>query len=287
MAVVGPAEEHWQGQGGGYDGGVWTYTRVWLVKVDDKTDREGTVATASGLPAYGEAHPSPISAPAYCNKIDYSRWDSKTPLAWKVTATYSSERSHSSNPDNDEVLVSLDSEIYQEPVYQDTSGNAILNSAGDYFLDPIPTRDSAHIIFKIQANVTSVPAWVLTYQNAVNNAEITIEGLTVPIRTAKIQRLTIGTREKRGVTTFYPLSFDVHVKEQGWRLEPLDAGFRYRDGSSKLRQILNEGDNTEPTSPVPLNGSGAVLTNPTPATAVYGNFTIYEEKDFTVLPGIT
>ena len=286
MAVVGNAQEHWAGQSASYNGGVWTYNRVWLVKVDNKTDREGTVSGATGLPPYGAAHPSPVDAPAHATEIQYDRWDSATPLAWKVTVRYSSARTHDSNPDNDEVLVAWTSEIYQEPIWEDTSGNAILNSAGDYFIDPSPTRDAAHIIAKISANVTSVPAWVLSYQNAVNNAAITIGGLAIPIRTAKMQKLDIGQREKRGVTTFYPLSFEVHVRSEGWRFQPLDAGFRELDGT-KRKNIRNDSDGELPTSPVPLNGSGAFLANPTPATAVYGDFTIYPELDFTVLPGVS
>ena len=53
----------------------WEYTRGWLVQTDDKTDRESVVSTATGLPAYGELHPSPISDAAYCNQIAYTMTD--------------------------------------------------------------------------------------------------------------------------------------------------------------------------------------------------------------------
>ena len=294
MAVVGSAHEHWKGRSASFNGGIWTYRRQWLVKTDDKTDREDTVSGASGLPAYAELHPAPISDAAYCTEIEYKQL-SKTPLAWTVIATYTSGREFNtgggsgSNTDatQDGVLVSWTSEIYQEAIFQDVSGDAIVNSAGDYLIDPSPTRDASHLVAKIRANVASVPAWVLSYQNAVNNASVTIGGLAIASGLAKVQRIEIGELQNRNNSTFYPLSFEVHVHENGWRLKPLDAGFRERDGSDDLIQILNEGDNNEPTTPVPLDGSGAALDDPTPSTAVFLDFQVYEEKDLTTLPGIS
>lgn len=288
MAVVGSAKEQWEHRTAAYNGGVWTYTRGWMVKTDSKADREDTVSSASGLPAYGEAHPAPIAADAYATEITYSMTDrGDTPYSWLVKATYSSERTLNSNPANDEVLVSWTSEIYEEPVFTDTSGNGILNSAGDYFIDPSPTREAVQLIAKIRTNVTSIPAWVLSYQNAVNNGAITIGGLAIAAGLAKMQRLEIGEREYRNSTAFYPVSFEIHINKDGWHLKPLDAGFRERDGSGNLIQIINSADETEVTTPVPLNGSGAALADPTPATSVFGDFTIYPELDFTALPGIT
>ena len=288
MAVLGSASERWEDRSSTYNGGVWEYTRGWLVQTDDKTDRESVVSTATGLPAYGELHPSPISDAAYCNQIAYTMTDrGDTPTAWTVTASYTSARSlDETDPTSDEVLVAWQSEIYQEPVFQDVNSQAILNSAGDYFIDPSPTRDTADLIATIQANVTSVPTWVLTYQNRVNNGSITIGGLAIAQGVAKLQRLTIGNREKRNSTTFYPLTFEIHLKEAGWRFKPLDAGFR-EIGYGGLVQIINDGDGEEVTTPVLLDGNGAVLANPSPSTAVFANYQVYEEKDFTVLPGVS
>jgi hypothetical protein len=50
--------------------------------------------------------------------------------------------------------------------------------------------------------------------------------------------------------------------------------------------IVNKGDTEEVTQPVPLDGAGDVLADPTPSTAIFGNFTIYDELDFSALPGV-
>jgi hypothetical protein len=74
----------------------------------------------------------------------------------------------------------------------------------------------------------------------------------------------------------------MHFQKNGWKLSLLDAGYRRKDGTQ--RKIITNSDGTLPTMPVPLDGSGAVLSNPTPATAVYREFTVYETKAFSSLP---
>jgi hypothetical protein len=289
MAVVGNAEEQWQGRTSSFDGGIWTRSRTWLIKTDDKTDREDVVSTATGLPAYADAHPA--DATCYATSINYNQL-SETPTAWTATVGYSSERDLNEDPTSDEILVSWSSEIYQEPVFEDVNGSAIMNSAGDYFIDPTPTREAAHLIAKIRVNVDSVPAWVLSYQNAVNNSAITIGGLAIGAGLAKMQRLDIGERQRRGAYLFYEVSFEVHIHRDAWRLTPLDAGFRYLvDGLPVQIKIDDTGAistaGDEPTTPIPLDGTGQVLTGPTPGTAVFADFQVYPELDFTALPGIT
>ena len=289
MAVVGTAEELWGAREASFDGGIWTRTRAFLVKTDDKYDSDDVARTALGLPAYAEAHPA--DATCYATTLSAKQKD-ETPFAWVITVGYSSERELNEDPEADEVLVSWSSEIYQEPVFEDVNGAAIMNSAGDYFIDPTPTREAAHLIAKIRVNVASVPAWVLSYQNAVNNSAITIGGLAIGAGLAKMQRLDIGERQRRGDYLFYEVSFEVHIHRDGWRLTPLDAGFRYLVSGLPVQikiddtgAISTAGD--EPTTPIPLDGTGQVLTGPTPGTAVFADFQVYPELDFTALPGIT
>ena len=290
MAVVGVAKEVPFTRTSNYDGGIRTCSITQLVKTDAKTDRENVVGAASGVPGYGDAHPGFSVAYAASQSITEH---SETPLAWLVVTNYTSKRTLSSNPLNDEVLVDWSSEIYQEVVQFDIDGNAVLNSAGDYFIDPTPTRDAIHLIAKIQSNVASVPAWVISYQNAVNNASVTIGGLVCLAGLVKIQRITIGTREERGGTTFYKFASEAHIHKEGWRLKPLDAGFRYLNYAGVPIPIKLDADGAvstsgdEVTTPVPLDGSGGMLVSPSPATGVFGNFKIYDELDLTSLPGIS
>ena len=84
----------------------------------------------------------------------------------------------------------------------------------------------------------------------------------------------------------------MHLRLEGWRFQPLDAGFRYLVGGLPVQikidsdgEVSSSGD--EPTTPLPLNGSGDILSAPAPGTAVFRDFQVYNELDFTVLPGIT
>jgi len=192
------------------------------------------------------------------------------------------------DPSNDEILIAWDSEIYQEDIFEDVFGNALMNSAGDYFIDPSPNRDASHLIAKLNFNVLSVPVWALSLKNTVNDAPITIDGLTIATGLAKVQRMSIGNRMKRNDVVYRPIDMEIHIHEDGWLFEPLDAGFRERDDyTGELKQIVNELDGEEVTSPAPLDGAGHAIDSPTPENAIFGSFTIYRTGDLTVIPGVT
>ena len=264
--------------------GVRTYSDTYKVEADSPADSAYDVGSASGLPLVGSVHPD--DSAAYCTSLSVANPE---PYAgWTVTASYSTERTISTtDPSLDGVLVSWSSEIYNEPLFVDKDGDAIVNSAGDYFVDPVPTRQSNRLIAKIRANLLTIPTWVISYENAINNASITIDGLAVAARLAKVQRIEIGEAQLRNGTVFRQLSYEVHLRKDDWKLRPLDAGFRSKNASNDMLQIINDGDGSEVTQPALLDGSGGRLDNPTPATAVFGEFEIYDELDLSTLPGIT
>jgi len=261
--------------------GIRTYSITYKLESDDTSDTASDVGNNSNLPSIGSIHATDTQA--YCVSLDIDcvagyKW-------WTATATWTTERQLAEDPEDDEVFVSWQSEIYQEAIFQDIDGNGILNSAGDYFIDPVPTRDNVHLIAKIKKNVRQVPTWVLNKQNNVNDSLIQIGGLDIPAGRARMSRLAIGDRQRRGDINFYEISFEIHIHEKGWRMEPLDAGFREIE-YGELVQIKDiNGD--EVTTPVLLNGSGEVLEDPSTVNAVYGNYQIYLESDLTVLPGIS
>jgi len=283
MAVVGTASEVPGTRSSDYNGGIRTCSRTHLVKTDTKTDNESVVAGATGLPLYAAAHLAFSGAYAVSQSI--TEVGESGGLGWHVTTGYTSARELNENPADDEVLIDWNSEIYQEDVQFDIDSKAVCNSAGDYFIDPTPTREAIHLIARIQANVTSVPVWVITMQNAVNNALVTIGGLPCAAGLVRLQRFVIGQRQNRDGAIFYPFTFEAHIHKDGWRLRPLDAGFRELE-YGELVQVRNTGDGEEVTSPAPLDGAGKALANPSPATGVFGNFQIYPEMDLTVFPGI-
>lgn len=284
-----------RGRGAENNQGEKTYTRTFILKTSSQSDGPGAVGSHGSLPVIGNTHPE--DGNAYCSSI---RVDNTWPWkGWTVTCTYTNNRVlHPTDPEQDEILISFQSEIYQEVVTVDINGDAVLNSAGDFFVEA-PMRDAARLIATVQVNLTSVPAWILSYQNAINNSAITIGGLAVGQYKAKMQNIRVSERKYRGSTAYYELTFDVHLNKDTWIYRPVDNGLRYLatipnestsdsdDTIVALKNIVNPGDQQEVTTPVLLDGNGGIVTDPTPANAVYLEYHIYPELDFTALPGIT
>ena len=272
--------------------GVRNYSQSYLLTTDTLADTAYDVGSHASLPKIGDVFAD--DSYAYCTTLEVTN---HAPFqGWTVTATWSTERTiDASDPTADEIMVSWSSEIYQEPVFTDVNGGSVTNSTGDYYIDPVPTRDNTHLIAKIRSNVTSVPAWVLSKQNNVNSGTIVIGGLTIAAGLARLCRLEIGERQLRDTTSFYQLSFEIHIHEVGWHLTPLDVGFRRLEYGEPVQIRTDDTGATvlfpngeEPTQPVLLDGAGEVLdVSLLPAGAVYRDHQIYVESDLTSMPGIS
>lgn len=67
-----------------------------------------------------------------------------------------------------------------------------------------------------------------------------------------------------------------------WKGKYLNQGFYYKDGSDRKR-ILDA--NSKPVvTPKLLSATGAVISDPTPASATFKEYDIYDTMDFSVLP---
>jgi hypothetical protein len=257
--------------------GVRTYSRRWKVSTSLITENEYHVGSATGLPRIGDTHPS--DSLAWCVSLDV-----QCPNPWKgwtVTAEYSSEFQLSITPTSDPAIITWGTEQFQKPAEYDKDFNAITNSAGDSF-DPPYMMDDSRRVATIQKNVSGSPIWLLDYQDAVNSDAFNIGDVAILAGQAKMQSVSIGPPERRNNTLFYPLSFTISIQRDKWKLEPLDMGFRYKDGND--RKVIVNDDGTVPTAPVLLNGAGGVLMNPTSASAVFLSYDIYKTRVFATLP---
>lgn len=281
--TVSWVRELWDGREGGADSqGVVSHTRIFRAKTDNKWDDETTVLTAVNVPGVGDQHPTDITS--YCVSTT-ARNESASPFFWTITSVYSSERERGADPTADPIQVSWNTEQFQRVADTDRNGEGIVNSAGDPF-DPPAMRDDSRRSVQIVSNEPFVPTWLLSYQDAVNNADIIIDGVTVPAGKAKCQQVSVSPERYRNDIPYRIVTLTLHLSNDNWDLKLLDQGFRERDDNNKLKQIKNEVDNLEPTAPVLLDGNGKAQTDPTTASAVYLNFEVYPELDFSALPGI-
>jgi hypothetical protein len=289
MAVtfVGPS-----GRSAKNSAGKRTYTRKFKLTTSDQADTEYDVGSDPNLPVIGSVHPS--DALAVCTEIQVDNTDPWR--GWTVTCTYTNERDITNNPDSDEVLISFSNEAYEEVVLTDeVTGNAILNTAADPFSEP-PTREASHLIAHIKFSTTSVPSWILSYQNSVNSDNITIGGLAVSAGQAKMQNLNVGEREYRSGVAFYTVTYQIKIKSGGWKYQPLSAGFNqlleYKDettGIISLRKYdcYNNGDQKPVSEPALLDADGVQIGSNNPTDGYFMSFDIYPTATFASLPGVS
>lgn len=303
------------GRDGEISGSESRLRRQMRIIVNSKTDNEATIISAGILPAY--LSPLPDNIFYTCRRI---RIHNDQPWAgWMADIEYSTEAvSHDEkerqvvNPLDRRAKISWGSREYTQPIDRDNSGRAILNSAGDYY-DPPPERYEAHWVAHVVKNMPSVPTWLLSYQDTVNESPFMVDGITVEAGAAKLSGLSISERREENNYSFRTVEFDLEFRPKptipsgnvldpenstpadfdGWDLILLDQG---------LREIVTEDDNGNPieggpfvvnmvddyketlTAPAPLDGNGHKLESPSPSTVLYFRYRIYERRDFSILP---
>lgn len=261
------------------DRGVRTYTRVFRLTTSSQTDNAFTVGSNGSLPVIGNTFPS--DGNAYCTNLDVQcvrGW-----RIWDVTATYSTERVLNTVPTSDPTYITWDTEQFQKPATQDKDGKGVVNSAGDPFI-PAEQMDDSRRIVTVQKNLTAVPSWILSYQDAVNSDAFTVDGHSVAIGEAKMQRVSVGPPEIRNGTTFRQVTFVIALRRDGWAYKILDQGFNEKDAADATKRKAIYINGQLPSSPVLLDGAGKAQTDPKTANAVYLTFNVYKQQAFSSLP---
>lgn len=256
--------------------GTRTYTRAFTLVSTSQSEGPYTVGSHPDLPQIGDQHDE--DSQAYCFEVSIAQKS-----AWKVwtyTAQYSTDKELNRNPLYDPAVITWDGENFEEVAFQDRNGDAILNSAGDPFENLM--RERSRRIATVVKNVLGVPSWVIEQENAVNSAAFVLDGYVIAAGLAMLAQPSISEWKKRNTYDFRTITFQIKLNRDGWSLKPLDAGFSYIAGGQKRRAVNPDG--TDPTTPICLNGSGGMLSNPTPATAVFGSFNVYPSFDFNLLP---
>lgn len=262
------------------------YKSLYRVISDDPF--ESVQAVRAVVPQRGTPYPS--DPQAYAKKRSGSR-ASDTRLVWEVTVDYEFNKDEpTSTPLEDPVKYRWSSGIYTKAVIKDIDGEAIINSAGDYF-DPPPEIEDVRWTVNIQANLSVVPVDILDYAGAINSGSYTVDGVPVEAGKSRIIGLDIGDVQERDDIRFRTVTIVIEFRKDGFKLEELDQGYRKKNDEDppELVDILIEdedGNRNRPSAPVLLDGEGEILENPTPETAVYMEFDVYPELDFTILPGI-
>lgn len=284
MAIVSVQEIHDGRAGEGTTGkpgkrAVKRYTRRWRVVTNSVYDGPYEVLSAAGIPRQGDVYPSDPDARAEQGRAE--QYD-KSKFVWYVSVNYSDEREYHSCPYDVPAEIEWDTDTVMEPFYFDNEGNAILNSAGEFFETPIKDEVSYWTI-TITKNVPYVPTWISTYRNAVNSSAFYIDNVLITAGQAKIKKIKIGRSQKQNGYTYRELQLVLKIQDD-WMKYILDQGLhQIRD--NKLT-FCTDSNGVRATKPMLLNGSGVQITVPVtnPSDAVFLEVDIRNEKDFSVLP---
>lgn len=264
--------------------GAKRYTDVWRVVTDSNLDDAPVVLAA--VPAIGAVHPSDWSA--YCRRRS-ARNESFSKRVWIVTLAYSSEYEVVENPLDEPARISWSTQQFTRPYEQDRDGKGLVNAAGDPFVDPPVEGDDSRWAVTVTKNVSSVPAAILSYRNAVNSNAFTIDGVSVGVGQAKIQSISIGETQTRDDISYRVFSYTLHLDDDGWAKQILNRGVRQKvtdpfSGDSAIGPCFNT-DGSKATAPVLLRATGNQVTGvPDADDANYITANIYPALAFSVLP---
>jgi len=259
--------------------GIRTYTRGFKLQASAVTDDEFIVGSHPSLPLIGSQHPNDSSAWCVSLEVD-NAWP---PLGWLVTANYDSSFELSVNPIFEPAQISWDFEQYQIAAVTDRNGKGITNSAGDFFRDPVPTRDDSRPTVTVQKNVAAIPNFILSYQDTINSSAFVVDGFAIGTGKAKMQKVGVSTQQERNGFPFRTITMEMQLRRDGWDLSTPDVGYRSISATTN-RVNITSSDGTSPATPVQLNGSGVAVASPLFSTVVYLSFPVYYQADFNVLP---
>jgi hypothetical protein len=259
--------------------------RSWLALTDTRYYDEGQLL-ADAISVFGLpipfVSPHPNDALFICKRLR-GKQDKKSPTHWTIdaefdTAPISDEDEEDQNPLDRRAKFSWSTVKYQKAIEKSRNGNAILNSAGDYF-DPPPLKDTSRWTVTVTKNLSSVPAGILNWRDKLNADEFTIDGVSVPINYAKIMAISVGDIQKDQDTEYRVLSYTLEFDEEDeWEGVYLNQGY-YQLVSAEKRRIQINGKDC--VSPQLLDADGLLIENPEPADATFEHYDIYDTMTFT------
>ncbi len=267
-----------------------TRTKVYRVIMSSPTDTADTVL--ANCPILCSPYPGNSSfALIHRHAAPES---AKNKLVWIVTLTYNLIDASfgplnplQQNPLNDLPQSTWRTVTTQEPTWEDYEGNAILNSAGQYFENGVK-RDWMTWQVTIVRNVQRVPLWINTFLDSINESPCVVDGVQFGAYQCKLQSLEISRWQQRNGVLYRSLTLVIGIRDD-WRRYILDEGMLALDNNpasptygKPVPAVLANGQKA--TRPVPLDGNGHVLANPTPGTCKFITVNLYLPQNFNLLP---
>ncbi len=261
------------------------YTRVFQVVTDDPNDGPLTAARATGVPRRGALYSAgnEVDLAARVRRITPSQ-NPESPRLWEIRIEYDTVREEQDeNPLNRPYEVNWDFAQFTRPVWRDIFGNAILNSARQYYDPPVEIDDSRPVLSVTRNEGGFNPGLAIEFQDAINSDTF----LGFSPGTVKVAKIAAQSQFENN-WFYWRVTYEFNFRREGWNISILDQGrYELRNGKPvPIREFDTSGVEipfSHVTDPVPLNGAGLRLPNPSPDTVIYGTYQVYRERDFSFL----
>lgn len=243
-----------------------TASLMYRVVSDTRNESPAVVMNAVGVPILGEPFPGTLFVIMHEKSPTRQASDASNKV-WLVTCNYKSitsqeERDRMDKEDplerksnifwkSREVMKCYRAQIKRSDYYKAYTSaiestfvmRSATNSASDFF-EPILEYQFTEWIAVFSKNVATIPDWFLTYQNAVNDADFTIDfyGVQKTIKKgcAKLGAISLPKAKKENGKEYVQLSFEINIKTpralragesvapEPWDDELVDMGMRRR-----------------------------------------------------------
>lgn len=263
-----------------------SYTRVFDVTTSDPTAGAKAVMAATGIPQIGTTYSTSgagaeADAGAFVVGLE-ARESSDDGKGWDVTVQYGPYNASlfSVNPTSWPSKVTWSAHKYERALFFDKSNNAILNSAGDPFGEPVTVDDSRTVMTVVRNELASTFSMTLaeSYRDTINTG--IWNGYAA--KTVKCSSITTGELQydSNAQVWYYTVTYIFEINRDTWVKKVLDHGYAELDSTTSKRKAIKGADGKEVSEPVPLDGSGHQLaTGGTPVTL---SFDVYSDVDFSV-----
>lgn len=262
------------------------WDEVWDVGGYVQAANPAFVDLVSDRPDLAPGQPHATVAYAYVDRFTPERQGDTD--GWTVTVRYKivAEQQPDVSPLSRPAEISVETETIEVPTFKRGDGSLILNTAGGLIYGA--TRPVTRLIFNVEKNVASVPAWVLAYSdNAVNSDAVTIDGLSIPAGKLQLQKVRATPRKTEvvngAVVVYRTLSFALVYDPRGWERKVYNRGL-YQKFEGRVVPCFDS--DKEPTSePMFLDSAGAQLPLPlTEASVIEVDATTKTDLAFSSLP---
>lgn len=246
-----------------------SYTHTYLVETDDPYTSPAAVRNSVG---FGIGDSYTYDANAKCTSVSAS-CTSEDGLWWTVTVEFGKWEEKPENPLDKPLEIEWSFAQFEKDVDEDVDGKAVVNKAGDPFLETIKKDDSRPILSITRNEASFNYALAYQYRDVVNRSPF----YGAPKGTVKVSNISSSRQFDANFGYYWTTKYEFSFALEGWKKKVLNVGMREKDGNKRKNVLVN---GVPVNDPVPLDKDGKVMPPGNPPLVL--EFKVYPEADFSV-----